>query len=55
MAVPPLARASRTWDPNTRRVAEEIERNFDVRCSTYPGDGRTEQPIGSMRKDMKWR
>lgn len=46
MAVPPPAGASRNWDPNTRRVAEEIERNFDVRCSTYPGHGRTGQPWG---------
>jgi len=46
MAVPPPAVASSNWDPNTRRVAEEIERDFDVRCSTYPGHGRTGQPWG---------
>jgi hypothetical protein len=46
MAVPPPAGASSNWDPNTPRVAEEIERNFDVRCSTYPGHGRTGQPWG---------
>jgi hypothetical protein len=46
--MPPPAGASRTrnWDPNTRRLAEEIERNFDVRCSTYSGHGRTGQPWG---------
>jgi hypothetical protein len=46
MAVPPPEGASRNWDPNTRLVAEEIESNFDVRCSTYPGHGRTGQPWG---------
>jgi hypothetical protein len=46
MAVPPPTVASSNWDPNTPRVAEEIERDFDVRCSTYPGHGRTGQPWG---------
>jgi hypothetical protein len=36
--------ASSNGDPNTCRVAEEIERNLDVRCSTYLGHGRTGQP-----------
>lgn len=46
MAVAPPAGASRNWDMNTLRVAEELERNFDVRCSTYPGHGRTGETWG---------
>ncbi len=46
MAVPPPAGATRNWNSNTLRVAEEIEENFDVRCSTYPGHGHTGQPWG---------
>jgi hypothetical protein len=44
MTVPLPVGASSNGDPNTCRVAEEIERNLDVRCSTYPGHGRTGQP-----------
>ncbi len=46
MAVSPPSGSTRNWNVNTRKVAEEIERNFDVRCSTYSGHGRTGEAWG---------
>jgi hypothetical protein len=46
MSVAPPAGSTRNWNPNTRKVAEELERLFDVRCSTYPGHGRTGEAWG---------
>lgn len=37
--VPPLG-STRNWAPQVLKVVQEIERNYDVRCSTYPGHGR---------------
>lgn len=46
MAVSPPAGSTRNWNVNVRKVAEELEREFDVSCSTYPYHGRTGQAWG---------
>ncbi len=46
MAVAPPAGSTRNWNVNARRVAEELERLFGLRCSTYPGHGRTGEAWG---------
>ena len=40
------AGSTRNWAEPTRKVAEEIERRFGVKCSTYPGHGRTGEQWG---------
>lgn len=47
----PPAGSSRDWNPNVKRVAEELERitrewRTPVRASTYPGHGRTGEAWG---------
>lgn len=44
--VPAPPASTRNWAPKTRRVAVEIERRFNVACSTYPGHGTTGEAYG---------
>ncbi len=46
MAVAPPAGSTRNWNPNVLKVVQELERVFDVKCSTYPGHGRTGEAWG---------
>jgi hypothetical protein len=46
MAVAPPAGSTRNWAAHVAEVAQEIESKFDVRCSTYPGHGRTGERYG---------
>ncbi len=38
--------STRNWNWHTLQVALEIERTFPVKCSTYPGHGRTGEAWG---------
>jgi putative chitinase len=40
------AGSTRNWSTETRKVAEELEKKFGVKCSTYPGHGRTGEAWG---------
>lgn len=44
--IAPPAGSSRNWAANVRRVVEELESLFPVRCSTYQGHGRTGEALG---------
>lgn len=44
--VRPPAGSTRNWSPPALRVVNQIEANFPVICSTYPGHGRTGEAWG---------